>query len=133
VLANLSMLGLVISHSCDIDKFREERPKLATRARNAWPVTLAPVYGLENLDAGQAGDVRAGRHRRYFHLPSEAKIPELMADLWMQQPVPIVRVLALKRRATLDPEWVARLWLHIFVTTSRRNPKDVFVGGTLGA
>jgi hypothetical protein len=127
------LAGLVTTNSCDLDKYTELRDSLTRNQRLAWPVTVAPLYGLEDLDRAAAGDVRAHRHRRYFYLPREAPQPEMMADLWLQQPVPLSVITRLNRLATLSDEWLARLWLHAFITFSRRDPKDVFVGGTLSA
>lgn len=125
--------GLITSNGCDLDKYWELREDLSRNQKLAWPVTLAPLHGLEGLDHGAAGDARGNRHRRYFYIPAEGQQPEMVADLWLQQPVPLALVQRLERRATLSDEWVARLWLHAFVTFTRRDPEDVFVGGTLSA
>jgi hypothetical protein len=129
----ITLPGLITSNSCDLDKFAKERPKLERNQMLSWPATVAPVYDLDSLDAGGAGDVRGDRHRRYFLLPREGQQPEQMADLWLQQPVPICELERLPRLATLSDEWLRRLWLHAFVTLTRRDPKAVFVGGTLSA
>lgn len=124
--------GLVTSHSCDIDKYEEEKHGLSGNQKKAWPVSVAPLFSLETLSAGQAGDVRSSRHRRFFHIPREGPNREMMADLWFEQPVPLVLLLPLSRMATLSPEWLARLWTHAFVGLTRKDPAEVFVGGQLG-
>ena len=43
----------------------------------------------------------------------KASLPELVADLWLEQPVPMERVLACERRASLSDEWRSRLWVQI--------------------
>lgn len=127
------LLGLITSNSCDIDKYEEQHDSLTRNQRLAFPLTLAPVYGLGQLDAGSAGDVRSHRHRRFFYLPAADGHPECLADIWMQQPVSLELVRRLPRVATLDREWLARLWLHLFVMFTRREPEDVFIGGQLNA
>jgi hypothetical protein len=55
----------------------------------------------------------------------------MVADLWLTQPVPLVIVRRLPRAATLSAEHLAKLWAHSFVTMSRKDPADVFIGGQL--
>jgi hypothetical protein len=123
--------GLVVSHSCDIDKFAELKHQLTGNEQKRFPILLAPLYNLASLDASAAGDARVGRHRRYFYIPPEAPHHEMVADLWFTQPVPLVVVQRLARAATLSDGHVAKLWAHSFVTMTRRDPKDVFIGGRL--
>lgn len=127
----VSSPGLIMSHSCDIDKYDEVKHQLNGNQKKRFPIQVAPLFGLGHLDASQAGDVRAGRHRRYFYLPQEAPHHEMVADLWLTQPVPLLSVRRLTRAATLSEEYLARLWVHAFVTHSRKDPRDVFVGGQL--
>jgi hypothetical protein len=120
--------GLVTSHSCDIDKFESISDR---NARLRFPLTVAPVVGLDTVDAEVAGNVRADKHRRFFYLPREGPFSERMVDRWWQQPIPLVLLRELKREATLSDEHLARLWEFDFVSFSRRDPKRVFIGGTL--
>jgi hypothetical protein len=66
--------GLVLSHSCDIDKFDEMKAKLDGNTQKRWPVQMLPLLTTADIDKGALGDVRAGRHRRYF------------GDLWSSAP-----------------------------------------------
>lgn len=127
----IPVLGLVVSHSCDIDKYDEVKHSLTNNEKKRWPIQVAPLYNLSSLDPSTAGDARSGRHRRYFYLPQEGSHSEMVADLWLTQPVPRVIVTGCQRLAALSAEHLARLWGHAFVTMSRKDPADVFIGGQL--
>jgi hypothetical protein len=125
--------GLVISHSCDIDKFDELKAKLTGNGRKRWPIQMVPLMSTAALDAAQIGDAKAGRHRRFFYIPKEGRHQELLADFWLAQPVPLVIVQTLTRLGTLSDEYLAKLWTHAFVSISRKKPADVFEGGRLAS
>lgn len=125
--------GLVFSHSCDIDKFDEEKHKLDGNARKRWPVQMLPLLTPASFDTSVLGEVRAGRHRRYFLIPKESRHQELLADFWLAQPIPLLVVKSLTRVATLSDEYLAKLWTHAFVAITRRNPSEVFHGGRLAS
>lgn len=125
--------GLVLSHSCDIDKYDEEKAKLNGNQRKRWPVQMLPLLSTADLSKGALGDVKAGRHRRYFYIPKEGPHQELVADFWLAQPVPLLVVKALTRLGTLSDDYLARLWTHAFVAISRKNPVEVFKGGRLAS
>lgn len=114
--------GLVVSHSCDVDKYEAEKHKLDGNAKKAWPVTLVPLLSPEHLEDRLLGDVRAHRQYRYFHLPREANHQELVADLWQMQPVPRIAVQRLDRIATLSDEYLRRLWAALIVLFTRVDP-----------
>jgi hypothetical protein len=124
-------MGLIVSHSCDIDKYDEIKHTLGNNEKKRFPILVAPLYGLGSLTKEDAGNVRAGRHRRYFYVPAEGRHNEQVADLWLTQPVPLVIVRGLPRLATLSREHLAHFWAHAFVTLSRKDPADVFRGGQL--
>jgi len=125
--------GLVLSHSCDIDKYDEQKHKLAGNAQKRWPVQMVPLMTPSGFDKGTLGDVRAGRHHRYFLLPKEGPHQDLLADFWLAQPVPLLVVKSLQRVATLSEEYLAKLWTHAFVVTTRKKPSEVFQGGRLAS
>lgn len=125
--------GLVLSHSCEIDKFDELKDKLTGNEQKRWPVQMVPLMNLGALDDGQKGDVKAGRHRRFFYIPKEGRHHEMVADFWQAQPVPLLVVKGLNRVATLSDEYLAQLWTHAFVAVSRKKPSDVFQGGRLAS
>lgn len=125
--------GLVFSHSCDLDKYDEEKSKLDGNQRKRWPVQMLPLVSPATFDRATLGDVRAGRQRRFFLLPKEGRHQELVADFWLAQPVPLLVVKSLNRVATLSDEYLAKLWTHAFVTMTRKKPSDVFQGGRLAS
>jgi hypothetical protein len=105
--------GMIVSHDCDCDKFLQPRTPIPDDQRPVWPITMAPVHPIEELTGGRIRAVRDGAMPRYFHLPDENGLPELVADLWLEQPVAIEQVLACERCASLSDEWRARLWTQI--------------------
>jgi hypothetical protein len=122
-----AMLGaVVISHDCDCDK-------AAGRGDDAEPdmvlVSVAPVYPIGFLAGGKAGDVRAGRVRRYFHLPAEDPHDEQVVDLALIQPAPVGTLLGRERVASLSDDYRGRLLYQIWVLLERREPVRP-VGGT---
>jgi hypothetical protein len=123
--------GLITSNSCDYDKFVELRAKLDRNQRLAWPLSVAPLSGLEILSSAAAGDARAGRHRRFFYVPRESSLQEQIADMWHEQPIPIVILERLDRVASLSDESLFKLWAYTFVRRTRLDPADVFKGGQL--
>lgn len=127
----VSTLGLIVSHSCDIDKYDEVKHQLTNNEQKRFPILVAPLYGLGSLSKDDAGNVRAGKHRRYFYISPEGRHNEQLADLWLTQPVPLLVVRSLPRLASLSREYLAKFWAHSFVTLSRKDPADVFVGGQL--
>lgn len=124
-------LGMIVSNSCDIDKYDEIKHTLNNNERKRFPISVAPLYGLGSLSVSATGDVRAGRHRRYFYVPPEGRHNEQLVDLWLAQPVPLVVIRGLTRIATLSKEHLAKFWAHAFVTMSRKDPADVFIGGQI--
>jgi hypothetical protein len=106
-------LGMVISHDCDCDKFLKPKTPIPEEQRSIWPITIAPVHPIEELTGGRIKAARERAMPRYFHVPAEDGLPELVADLWLEQPVPIERVLVSDRQASLSDEWRGRLWTQI--------------------
>lgn len=106
--------GMIVSHDCDCDKFLKPKTPIPEEQRSVWPITMAPVHPIEGLTGGRIKAVRDGAMPRYFHLPGdESGLPELVADLWLEQPVPMEQVLTCERRASLSDEWRSRLWTQI--------------------
>jgi len=106
-------LGMIISHDCDCDKFLKPKTPIPEDQLPLWPITLAPVHPIEELTASRIKAVRDGKMPRYFHLPENGELPELVADLWLEQPVPMQQVLACERQASLSDEWRGRLWAQV--------------------
>jgi hypothetical protein len=108
-----SSLGMIISHDCDCDKFLKPKTPIPEQDRTTWPITMAPVHVIDELTGGRAKAVRDGDMRRYFHLPAESDLDELVVDLWLLQPVPMEQIMLCVRRASLSDEWRPRLWAQI--------------------
>jgi hypothetical protein len=129
----LTVPGLVLTHSCDIDKYDEVKGKLSGNQKKRWPIQMLPLLSPADLDKGALGDTKAGRHKRYFFIPKEDRHQELVADFWLAQPVPILDIQKLTRLATLSEEYLARLWSHAIVAVSRKEPQRLFEGGRLAS
>ena len=41
---------MVISHDCDCDKFLKPKTPIPEEQRPVWPITMAPVHPLEQVD-----------------------------------------------------------------------------------
>jgi hypothetical protein len=103
--------GMVTAHDCVCDKFVAHRDKLDPATAAAWRVTMAPVHPLTDLTGDRQAAAKADQMPRYFYMPAEAGRPELVADLWMEQPVPFAALLDNCERVTsLSQEYLARLW-----------------------
>lgn len=121
------MLGLVTSHGCDCEKYDRAVQRGQTQETlDRMPLLAAPVHDLEDLNASLAGDVRKVRVPRYFYMPADEHQPELVADLWFEQPVAIPQLLDLEHRATLDEEWRLKLIVQIFRLRSHLKEESVF-------
>ena len=114
--------GLVVSHSCDVDKYIEKKDSLDGNTKKAWPVTMVPLLSPAQMEDDVLNDVRAHRQYRYMHLPREARHQELIADLWQMQPVPRMAVLRLDRIATLSEDYLHRLWAALIISFTRVDP-----------
>lgn len=125
--------GLVLSHSCDVDKYDEVKHRLGSNEKSAWPVTLAPLLSTNQMDEGVLADVRAGRHHRYFHLPHEGTHQELIADLWRIQPVPRMAITRLERVGTISDDYLHRLWAALVVLYTRVDPTTLLKGNSLAS
>jgi hypothetical protein len=120
-------LGVVTAHSCDCDKFYSACDRGASEDIQAtWPIMIAPAHSPDLLVGGQAGDARAGRMPRYFHLPEEGEIDELVVDLAREQAVPAPTLAGLDRVASLSQETLHKLYVHLWVLRTRLKPEDVF-------
>lgn len=117
-----SLPGLVVSHSCDVDKYIEKKDSLDGNTKKAWPVTMVPLLSPAQMEEDVLSDVRAHRHYRYLHLPREAQHQELIADLWQMQPVPRMAVERLNLIATLSEDYVNRLWAALIISFTRVDP-----------
>jgi hypothetical protein len=105
--------GMVISHDCEVDKFRVPARPLTPEASEAWRFTMAVVHPIEDLNDDRARAVRANRMPRYLYLAAEGDLPELCVDLWTEQPVSAAAVMDCSRIACLSPESRVGLWWKI--------------------
>lgn len=121
-------MGMVISHDCDCDKFFNERERGRLPEPERFCLTVAPAYPCEELQGGQCGDARAGRIRRFFWLPAERDLPELVIDLWFEQPVPMTELLGRQRLVSLSDEYRRRLHIQIWELRTRIAAAQ-FLGG----
>jgi hypothetical protein len=121
-------MGMVISHDCDVDKFlRPDRP-LSEPVRQAFRVTMAIAHPVDDLAGGRANHVRDDKMPRYFYLPAEGEFPDLCVDLWTEQPVRMLEVLACERVASLSTESKERLWWKIIRLRLGRHFQSILQG-----
>ena len=121
------MLGVVTSNSCDCDKFfRARELGINEEIEATWPISVAPAHPPELLTGGQAGDARNGRMPRYFPVPEEGDMTELVVDLWREQAVPALTLLTLERAACLSGEHLHRMYIHAWVLRTRIKPEKAF-------
>ena len=102
--------GIITSHDCVLDKYLDGKPPLAPAEAELFVVSVAPVHALDLLSDGRRSAARAGDMPRYFYLPEEDGRPELVADLYLEQPIRFAELLDCTRVTSLSPEWLARLW-----------------------
>jgi hypothetical protein len=107
-----TMDGMVTSHDCVCDKYLAPRTPLSPDAAALFTVSVAPVHPVEQLTGDRRAAVRANNMPRYFYLPEEDERPELVADLYLEQPVVFAAILECERLTSLSAEWLARLWQH---------------------
>lgn len=122
---NEGMLGMIVSHDCDCDKFLKPKTPIPEDQRSIWPITMAPVHPIGLLTGGRIKAVRERQMPRYFHLPEEDDLPELVADLWLEQPVFFERVLEEERCASLSDAWRARLHQQIIRLRTGRDVRAI--------
>lgn len=109
-LAGRPMDGMITAHDCVLDKYLV--PNRITQAEaQHFVVSVAPVHPLHLLTGDRPANARAGRMPRYFYLPAEGEREELVADLWLEQPMRFKDLLTDGERVTsLSDEWLGRLW-----------------------
>lgn len=118
--------GMVLSHSCDCDKYFAELERDRVPEPDCWPVTVAPIHEISELDAGKAGDARRNRIKRFFYLPAEGGFDEMVVDLWFEQPIPIVQLDPDGRLTSLSDDWVKRLHIQMWELRTRIKAEDAF-------
>jgi hypothetical protein len=119
---------MLISHDCDCDKYLRPSTPLTEPQQEAWCVTVAIVHPIELLTGGRPRAVRDDAMARYLHLPAEGEFEELVVDLWTEQPVRMVELLACERMASLSPEWRERLWWKIIRLRLGKSYRDILEG-----
>jgi hypothetical protein len=126
-------LGVITANSCDCDKFFSAREKgISEDVEATWPIIVAPAHSPEQLVGGQAGHARRGEMPRYFHLPAEGEMEELVIDLGREQALPAVTLLERERIASLSEETRLKLYIHLWVLRTRLKPEDVFKSDLAG-
>jgi hypothetical protein len=109
--AGFTMDGMITSHDCVCDKYLTPRTPLTPEAADRFAISVAPVHPVDQLTGDRRSAVRDNNMPRYFHLPEENGRPELVADLYLEQPVRFATVLEREPAlSSLSPEWLARLW-----------------------
>jgi hypothetical protein len=105
-----TMDGMITAHDCVCDKYLNPRTPLDEEAAARFTISVAPVHAVDALTGDRRAAVRSNNMPRYFYLPEEDGRPELVADLYLEQPVVFAAVLEQPRLASLSPEWLGRLW-----------------------
>lgn len=123
-----SLAGMVISHDCECDKFLKPSTPLTDQEREAWRLTVAWVLPIDALAPDRRKLVREDRMPRYLHLPAENDIPELVVDLWLEQPVRMLELIALERLASLSTDTRNRLWWKIIRLRLGEHYKAILTG-----
>ena len=103
--------AMVISHSCDFTKFKEDRKK-GRQELDRFPLLVAPVASAQQIpDKGTRGHAAKDRVARYFHLPAEAPLDkeDHFVDFWFIQPAAVYELLDITRIASLTDDWQAFL------------------------
>lgn len=123
-------LGIVTSNGCQCERFTEAQARGASQEIiQTYPLHVAPVYDAASYDKGLQGDIRKGRVRRHFWIPREGEMPDLIVDLFYDQPVPAIALSDLHRVASISTDLWYALLVHAWTFRSHINPDDVFIGG----
>jgi hypothetical protein len=104
---------MVISHDCDCDKYLKPQTPLSETAKDEWRVTVAEVQPLSDIHPNRRGPAQRDAMPRYFPLAAEGPLPEVVVDLWTEQPIRFGALLQCKRVASLSPESRVALWQKI--------------------
>jgi hypothetical protein len=103
----------LISHDCDCDKYLDPKTPITETERHNWRVTIAEVQLVADLHPNRKAPAREDKMPRYFPLPTEGELPEMVVDLWTEQPIRFGKLLECKRIASLSAEWRVKLWWKI--------------------
>jgi hypothetical protein len=108
--------ALIVAHDCVLDKYLRPRTPLPPGAAQKWAITVAPVIRIQDIDENHQPEARKGNMARYFYLPAGTRLTngepfgEMVADLWMEQPVLFGGLLECDRIACLTDMARGRLW-----------------------
>jgi hypothetical protein len=105
--------GMVISQDCDADKFLKPKTPLTADQIARFRITVAHVHPIDELSDSWAKAVRDDKMPRFLLMPEEDGLPDLVVDLWLEQPVLMTELLDCERIASLSPEWRYKLWWKI--------------------
>jgi len=104
------MDGMITAHDCVCDKFLAPRTSLTAEAQDSFVVAVAPVHPVSELTGDRSAHVRRHAMPRYFYLEAADGRDELVADLYLEQPVRFIDLLRCHRIASLSDATRARLW-----------------------
>lgn len=121
----IEMLGMVTSHGCTCEKYTRLRDsgEADDHFLETYTLHVTPLMAASRFDGNELGNIRSGRVRQYHALPASDVLPELVLDLNLEQPVPAILLLELKRRASLAEAFWDRFVIHRFVFQTRRDPR----------
>jgi hypothetical protein len=109
-------LVMVISHSCEFTK---------TESNLNYPVLVAPIASMGEMDSGLRGQVRKDGVTRYWPLPVDEFVPDESAvDLTLVQPVLRQDLLAGTRICSIPPDGRLALADRLTSMISLRERRD---------
>ena len=124
--------GMITSHDCVCDKFLRPRTPLPEVEAARFTISIAPVHSIDLLTGNRPRNVRRDGMPRYFYLPAEDEQIELVAALYLEQPIARNAVEAMDLsaffasyradghgRAALDPSMMLALLLYAYSTGQR--------------
>jgi hypothetical protein len=119
---------MLISHDCDCDKFLDPKTPLSENERHAWRVTVAEVQLVSDLHANRRVPAQKDQMPRFLPLPAEGALPDMVVDLWTEQPIRFETLLKCNRVASLSKEWREKLWWKIIRLRLGEHFRDIIKG-----
>jgi hypothetical protein len=105
----LSMPGIVVSHSCDLDK------------PDAKYVLVAPLVPMATIQSEHQGAVRTGSNVSKMFIPGCDELGEGCLDFRLILPLPLTFVRGSKRVASMSDEARELLWARLVAFFTYRN------------
>lgn len=112
--------GVVVWHSCELDKF-----EVKGQAPEKWFAAVAPVLPTTALKAEERAALREFDRMALFPLPAApvSGVPE-ESYLDLRYIVPVKQALLADRRGTFSPEMLDAFYVHLFKFLTRRMIAD---------